>query len=267
MKEQIRKMICDYVKQYEKQDEIKTRWGEPLVGFANASHPYIIGLKELIGLEHALPTDVISDASIVIAYFVPFTKELASTNQIPNEIASLEWAIAYEETNKMFLELNGYLIKNLQEMGFHAGISPEATTFNSQTLKSNWSHRHFAKIAGLGTFGINNMLITKTGCCGRYSTVVTNLSVEPDEPIKEEYCLYKKNKSCGICVKRCPSGALTLEGFDRYKCYKILQKNALRYTEFGSSYTTQDGSKPNSVGSDVCGKCVVGAPCTFIKRK
>ncbi len=68
------------------------------------------------------------------------------------------------------------------------------------------------------------MLITKIGCCGRYSTIVTNLDVKPDSPLEDEFCLYKKNKSCGICVKHCPSGALTLDGYDRHKCYVVLRK-------------------------------------------
>lgn len=266
MKNHITKLINDYVKEYMKQDNVETQWQEPLVGFADANHPEILGLKKLISPNHALPVDVIPDASIVIAYFVPFTKELAETNRIPSEIASPEWARSYEETNAMFVKLNAHIINHLKDLGYHAGVSPEATTFQKQTLMSNWSQRHFAKVAGLGTFGINNMLITKKGCCGRYNTVVTNLKVEPNRPQIDEYCLYKKNKTCGVCVKRCPSGALTLEGFDRHKCYELLQKNALRYTKFGSSYTTEDGSTSNSKGSDVCGKCVVGAPCTFINE-
>ncbi len=107
------------------------------------------------------------------------------------------------------------------------------------------------------------MLITKVGCCGRYNTIVTNLDVKADSPLKEELCLYKKNGSCGICVKHCPSGALTLDGYDRHKCYIVLRKNGELYTEFGSSYTDESGDDPNSVGSEVCGKCVVNTPCTF----
>ncbi|MCS4454705.1 epoxyqueuosine reductase [Clostridium botulinum] len=263
MKEKITEMIRNFVKEYEQKDDISTKWGEPLVGFADANHPYILNLKELITQTHKLPTDVLSDASIVIAYFIPFTKELANTNRIVGDISSPEWALAYEETNAMFVKLNEYIISELRKIGYHAGISPEASTFDQKILKSNWSHRHFAKVAGLGTFGINNMLITKIGCCGRYSTIVTNLDVKPDSPLEDEFCLYKKNKSCGICVKHCPSGALTLDGYDRHKCYVVLRKNAELYTEFGSSYTNKSGDHPNSVGSEVCGKCVVNTPCTF----
>jgi len=267
MKEKITDMISEFVKKYEQKPNISTKWGKPLVSFADANHPYILNLKELISPTHCLPTDVLSDASIVIVYFVPFTKELADTNRIPGDIASAEWALAYEETNTMFGKLNEYIIAELRKMGYRADVSPEASTFDQKTLNSNWSHRHFAITAGMGSFGINNMLITKIGCCGRYSTIVTNLDIEPDSPLKEEYCLYKKNGSCGVCVKHCPSGALTLDGYDRHKCYAVLRKNAELYTEFGSSYTDESGEKPNSTGSEVCGKCVINTPCTFFYRK
>ena len=266
MKKQITQMIHNFVKEYERKNNISTKCGQPLVGFADANDPYILNLKKLITPTHELPTDVLSDASIVIAYFVPFTKELANTNKLPGDISSPEWALAYEETNAMFVKLNEYIVLELRKMRYHADVSPEASTFDQKTLKSNWSHRHFAKAAGLGTFGINNMLITKMGCCGRYSTIVTNLDVSPDAPLEDEFCLYKKNRTCGVCVKNCPSGALTLNGYDRHKCYEVLRKNAELYTEFGSSYTDESGENPNSVGSEVCGKCVVNTPCTFISK-
>lgn len=267
MKEKITGMINEFIKEYQQKSDISTKWGEPLVGFADANHPYILNLKNVVTYTHGLPTDVLSNASIVIAYFVPFTKELADTNKLPGEMASREWALTYEETNAMFNKLNEFIISELRKMGYEADVSPEAATFDQKALKSNWSHRHFARAAGLGTFGVNNMLITKVGCCGRYSTIVTNLDVEPDAPLEDEYCLYKKNGSCGICVKHCPSKALTLDGYDRQKCYTILQKNAEVYTEFGSSYTDESGEQANSVGSEVCGKCVVNTPCTFFYQK
>ena len=66
MKEKITKMIRNFVNEYEQKDNISTKWGEPLVGFANAKHSYILNLKKLITSTYKLPTDVLSDASIVI---------------------------------------------------------------------------------------------------------------------------------------------------------------------------------------------------------
>jgi len=263
MKDKIRTLICEFVKEYEKREEITTKWGTPLVGFADANHPTISQFKTLIGPNHGTPDEVIKNASIVIAYYVPFTKELAKTNANGTYLASREWAVAYEETNAMFKELNDYVIEKLKDWGYHAGISPKTSTFSKTELKSDWSYRHFAYLAGLGTFGINNMLITEHGCCGRYNNIVTDLDVIPDEPLKEEYCLYKKNKTCGVCVKNCPVGALTPESYDRHLCYSNLLKNAEVHTGLGDSYADESGQGANSVGSDVCGKCVTQSPCAF----
>ena len=43
------------------------------------------------------------------------------------------------------------------------------------------------------------------------------------------------------------------------------KENAKLYTQFGSSYTNEDGTGANSVGSEVCGKCITGSPCAFWK--
>ncbi|WP_027398211.1 epoxyqueuosine reductase [Anaerovorax odorimutans] len=263
MRKYINLIINDFVKNYEYLENIQTKWGKPLVGFADAYENYIRRLKEIITPNHNLPEDVIPDAKVIIAYYIPFTKELALTNKTGNILASKQWALAYEETNSMFIKLNEHLIKKLKEKGYNASIAQDSLTFDQKTLKSNWSQRHFAYAAGLGTFGLNNMLITKQGCCGRFSSIVTNLNVETDHPIKEDYCLYKKYGTCGICVKNCPVKALKKEGYDRHLCYGVLQKNAEIYTDFGSSYVDETGINPNSVGSDVCGKCITQSPCAF----
>ncbi len=262
MKKKILSWICDFVKSYEQREDIITNWGTPLVGFADASHPYILNLKKLVGSNHGMPREVLDDAAIVIAYYVPFTKELAKTNKNGSELASREWAVAYEETNAMFKELNSYIIEKIEAHGFRADISPKTATFSLTELKSDWSYRHFAYAAGLGTFGLNNMLITKSGCCGRYNTIVTNLNVEPDAPVEEEYCLYKKNGTCAVCVKHCPTGALQKDNYDRHLCYTLLMKNAAIHTGLGDSYMDEKGNA-NSIGSDVCGKCVTQSPCAF----
>jgi len=267
LKERITLEIYDFVKRFAEESDIPTKWGTPLVGFADAKHPYILTLKEIIGPLHNMPSDVVDDASTIIAYYVPFTRELAKTNALVGRFASPEWALAYEQTNAMFKLMNTYLIEYLENMGYKAAVSKETLIFDKEKLISNWSHRHFAYVAGLGTFGLNNMLITKNGCCGRYFTIVTNLDVEPDAPLTEELCLYKKNGSCGVCLKNCPMEALSTSGYERQKCYSLLRENAKIYSEFGSSYVEETDGNANSEGSEVCGKCVTASPCAFWKLK
>jgi epoxyqueuosine reductase QueG len=152
MKAHFVKMIQNYIKEYEKRPDIATSWGEPLVGFADARHPDILDLKTLISSSHLLPADVLPNATVVVAYFVPFTREIADTNRLAGDIASPQWALAYEETNAMFRSMNAYLIDEISAMGYQGVVTPEAFTFDQNKLISNWSQRHLARIAGLETF-------------------------------------------------------------------------------------------------------------------
>ncbi len=256
MKQWIQQIIGNFIREYEK--NTVTKWGSPLVGFADA-----VKVKQqaaVIGENHGVPEDAVDDASVVIAYFVPFLKEMADTNK-EKGLASAEWACAYEETNIMLGKINEHLISTLEEKGYTAAVHPEAGNFDRKKLTSNWSHRHIAYLAGLGTFGINNMLITERGCCGRYSTVVTNLDVEPDHPRSDDLCIYKAYGSCRACINECPAGALKTDRFERHKCYEMCIKNAEIHNTFGNSYSAPGET---AAGSEVCGKCIAGMPCAFL---
>ena len=67
MKQQITEFIENYIKEYESRESIATEYGQPLIGFADAFHPYIQNLTELISPTHVLPQDVLPDARIIVA--------------------------------------------------------------------------------------------------------------------------------------------------------------------------------------------------------
>ena len=261
MRDKITETIRNTIQEYEKSNTV--RWGEPLVGFAAADDPYILALPKIICQNHGLPEDVVPGAKTVIAYFVPFTKELAKTNRVQDRLASPQWAQAYEVTNRMLGDINDRIMTLLQNAGFKAGVSPYSLDYDRTKLISRWSHRHFAYAAGLGTFGMNNMLITPRGCCGRYSTVVTDFETETGHPREKELCIYKNSGKCGVCMKNCPESALSPKGFRREKCNEMCAENAAAYTQFGSSYTGGLDASGELYGSAVCGKCVTGSPCAF----
>lgn len=239
-------------------------WRAPLVGFADAKHQSIRNLRKTAHPLHQLPEEVLPQAGILVVYFIPFQKEVPQSNR-EEGLASPLWARAYEETNAMMGQLNAHLLAYLRGKGCRAETSPEADIFYRDKVTSHWSFRHLAYAAGLGTFGLNNMLITEAGCAGRINAVVTDLDLEPDRPRKEEACLYKRKGTCGVCVSKCPSQALTVGGFDRYRCYDRCLENAAVYREFGSSYASGLGpeGEVTAPGAEVCGKCLIGLPCTF----
>jgi epoxyqueuosine reductase len=67
-----------------------------------------------------------------------------------------------------------------------------------------FSHRHAAYLAGLGTFGVNNTLLTRRyGPRVRFASILTEAEIEPDAVMTEELCV-----RCMRCVDHCPVGAI-----------------------------------------------------------
>ena len=100
---------------------------------------------------------------------------------------------------------------------------------SEENPRSRWSQRHVAYLAGHGTFGLNNMLISDAGSVGRYFSIVTGLELPVGGPVLQERCLWKQDGSCGLCVQRCEAGALTTESFDRFKCLARCLENMQKY--------------------------------------
>lgn len=249
MKDKVEKLIKDYVNTYSLNNLTRTKWQEPIIAFADAEDPIFIRFKDIISPSHALPMDFLEDAKTVITYFLPFENFVVESNRHGIE-SSRVWGIAYVETNKLILDLNNYLKDELERMGYKGVVIPGTHNFDEDKLISDWSHRHAAYAAGLGKFGLNNMLITEKGCCGRVGGFVTNLKIEASKREEEEYCLYKKYSICRKCVKKCVNEALGEDSFDRFKCYEMCLYNAKLLEDIGLA--------------DVCGKCLVDVPCSHM---
>lgn len=76
-------------------------------------------------------------------------------------------------------------------------------------------------MAGLGTFGLSDGLITRAGKAIRAGSAVVDARLEPT-PRRytghHDWCAYYANGSCGECITRCPAGAITTDGHDKEKC-------------------------------------------------
>lgn len=247
--------IYDFVAEYSLNHPVKTRWGSPLIGFASAGDPLFSQLKQAVSPNHALPKDLLGEARTAAAYFLPFHESIAKSNR-EGRLASVEWARAYVETNELLSSIGAYLKLSLEEQGYGVAVPPPTHNFDRKLLKSDWSHRHIAYICGLGRFGLNNMLITENGCCGRFGSLVTSLELEPDKRSEAEACLFRFDGTCRRCVNRCVGEALFIDNFIRHSCYEVCLENE-RY--HAPAYK-----------ADVCGKCIVGVPCSFtnpVKQK
>ena len=268
MRDELFSLIRSYPDRYKAKYHPKTNWVEPLIKIADASDPLFKELKTIISPTHALPGELVGGARSVIAWYVPFDPSIAESN-IQGEESSLEWDYAYVETNDMLNALSKEVHDLINALGYEASDIPATYNYDPVGLKSDWSHRSAAFIAGLGTFGINNMLITEKGCCGRYGSVITTMPLEADVRPDREFCLFKYNGSCGACIERCPINAYTL---DPAKAVKVSgsQLELGGAAEYGVFYDRQLCNEQifkfvvhfENGDGDTCGKCMVGMPCS-----
>ncbi len=247
-----KKYIIKEIRRFVAQNQLllprEDSWRTPLVGFCSSHDPLFNELKKVVSPTHSLPHDLLSSAQTVIAFFISFGKSISKSNK-EGRLASREWAELYIQTNNLINELGEHMKFLLGAAGYETVAPPATHNFNKEQLISDWSHRHVAFIAGLGKFGLNNMLITKSGCCGRIGSLVISLDIPADERPVEESCLYRYDSSCLQCVGKCVGSALFPDRFDRNNCYEMCKENEEHFKALGKA--------------DVCGKCLVGLPCSW----
>ena len=226
-----------------------TGYRQPLVGFVPAGDPRFANLRHAVHPTHLLPGDLLPGARSVVSFFLPFASWVVEANARHRDRVAREWAVAYVETNALIGRVTAHLIDALAQRGIRAAAEPATHNFDQVSLVSRWSHKSVAVIAGLGSFGLHQMVITDAGCAGRFGSLVLDveLPVEPVAP--RERCLYFHDESCLECVQRCPVGALDAsDPLDKQGCYRRLLAVAHEYEDLGLV--------------DVCGKCAIG-PCSL----
>lgn len=216
----------------------------PLMAVASAHDPLFLELKDslVIGPHHLTPTEWLPGARTVLSYFLPFSSVIREKNRISGFPAQ-EWLYGRIEGEEVNDALRKYLSSIVQEEGGQALVPPLSSRYTVIERRSNYSERHVAYIAGLGTFGLSRSLITCRGSAGRFGSLILTLEMPiTPRPYKtfDEYCNH-----CGDCISRCPAGAISVRGKDTERCATYLQK------EIRPRFTPRYG----------CGKCQTAVMC------
>ncbi|HZK30398.1 MAG TPA: 4Fe-4S binding protein [Methanoregula sp.] len=173
----------------------------PLVGFAPAVRWDDPLFDPWIPLEFR-PRSVFPETVTVIVIGLPVSLPIVET------APSIYYHELYRTVNTL-LDINGYRISLfLNTEGFPSVWIPRDGYGSISILKEKplafFSHRHAAYLAGLGNFGINNMLLTeKFGPRVRFTSIFTAAEIPPDPVIQKALCT-----SCMQCVNVCPVKAL-----------------------------------------------------------
>ena len=215
----------------------------PLLAVAEAADPLWARLKEagVIGPGHRSPGEWLPGARSVVSCFLPYSPAVRQANRGQGPTAT-EWLYGRWEGERCNAALAGRMEQALRAAGARA-LAPMADARHQVVQsRSNWSERHAAFIAGLGTFSLSRSLITRRGSAGRLCSVVTDALLEPTPRAYQgvtEYC-----SGCGDCMERCPPGAIGPSGKDNRLCKIYLDETlALYQPRYG------------------CGKCQTGVPC------
>lgn len=247
--------------------ENERAWAEPIVGFSSGADPLYQFYKKDIGPFYLTPiewfektfpgTGVSPEDLTVISWVLPQTEVTKADNRLQSAYPSERWArsrIFGEEAN---VKLREHVAETLTTAGYLA-VAPMNSplwcreTSNKYGFASNWSERHAAYAAGLGTFGLCDGLITPVGKAVRSGSVIACIDIPPsDRPYVNHhaYCLFYARGTCGDCIRRCPVGAITEKGHDKARCRDHLNL-ARDYVE------TTYGFKGYG-----CGLCQTGVPC------
>lgn len=238
----------------------------PLVGFASADDDLFARYKNIIGSFHWTPSEVLAQeygsegpaARTVICWVLPITEETRLSNRKEDQYPSRRWA-----RTRHFGELFNNILREavVDYIVGQGGCAAAPMLLRKWSrvedpdigIASTWSERHAAFVAGLGTFSINDGFITSRGIAHRVGSVVTDLIMEPSKQPYWDYrenCLTCRGKTCGVCMSRCPVGAISLNGHDKALCHKYTHGPAFR--EIARKFEAKH------IG---CGLCQTDVPC------
>jgi hypothetical protein len=97
------------------------------------------------------------------------------------------------------LQMMAIRIAGFLEDEGHDSVPLPASGFRPANRYGLFSHRHAAVLAGLGEFGLNNLLLTpRYGPRVRLNSIITAAELDPDPLCAERVCL---GDECGLCLE------------------------------------------------------------------
>jgi epoxyqueuosine reductase QueG len=141
---------------------------------------------------------------------LPITEPTRASNRRENVYPSQPWAETRNFGEQFNTALRRHLVTWLSQRGYRAAAPQLMAAWrelgtSAVGIASTWSERHAAFAAGLGTFSLNDALITPKGIAHRLGSVITDLALAASGrpyPERRANCLYHREGTCGTCIGR-----------------------------------------------------------------
>jgi epoxyqueuosine reductase QueG len=233
---------------------------DPIVGYADPMDLIFETYQNDPSITNGMfcpPCEWLPEGRTVISIFLPYTKAVKDGNSRNMKTPTAEWLHARYEGQLLIDDISKMIMREMINQGYRC-VVPELDSrykalIGTQMIKdkvldnkdygSNWSQRHVAYVAGLGTFGLSKGLITHKGIAGRFTSFVTDYVHKAS--VRDYKGIYDYCSFCGQCIDNCPTNAITLEGGKEHTpCSKYIDWTL---KQFSPRYA--------------CGKCQVKVPC------
>jgi hypothetical protein len=251
---------------------------EPVVAFANGDDPIFQDLKTIIGEFHLTPREIMEkyvaakrwqfsarhgiDSIGVVSWALPISLE----TRLDERTSPFGGSPRYNHTRwigiRLYENLAQYVASLLEVVGCDAVAPTQSKFFEIKEMPggwmaANWSERHIAYASGLGTFGLNGLMITSLGCAVYLDSVVCDRALNPTPRATSHVanCSFYQDGSCGICIERCTASAISEAGRSNITCLQNLRDTqAVKVRSLGLD--------KGLVGpAPACGRCSTGLPC------
>jgi len=199
-----------------------------LVAMAKAQGASLVGVAPVQRFDGAPkahhPAELLPGALSVLTFGIRLLDRVLEWPDLLQGSPFVPEGIRRDALHKLFYRRSGYDIVNdhlntvalllanhLEDLG-HRSVYFPATygplPENMQEMPAMLSQRHAAVRAGLGEFGLNNVVVTaRYGPRIRFNSVVTTARLTASPLLKKKLC---PGTDCNICIEKCPAEAFTV---------------------------------------------------------
>ena len=170
-----------------------------------------------------------------------------------------EYREEYDRLNKRLSSIAQDLAALLTARGWKAHARPASGDIDWEALRSVFSHKMAATLAGLGWIGKSDLLVTPDyGSALRWCSVLTDAPLPAGTPVTESRC-----GDCMACTDICPGRACSGRNWRR----------GMAREEFWDARACLEGmrkvNEQHGTNFFICGMCIAACPFTraYLKRE